>query len=121
MGVVPYWGRQPAAYLAGLYGVHHCMSWVVELDPRVLGDKCGMSFTASGNGLFSVTGYELRATSFGFDFGHVFVFGCVSILLSVSVSVLVSVSVTFCILVLLIVARVRSWFTVLFFWIRLLP
>ena len=36
MGVVPYWGRQPAAYLAGLYGVH-CMSWVVELGPRVLG------------------------------------------------------------------------------------
>ena len=36
MGVVPCWGRQPAAYLAGLYGVH-CMSWVVELGPRVLG------------------------------------------------------------------------------------
>ena len=33
MGVVPYWGRQPAAYLAGLYGVH-CMSWVVELGPK---------------------------------------------------------------------------------------
>ena len=102
----------------GLYGVH-CMSWVVELDPRVLGDECGMSFTASGNGLFSVTGYELRATSVGFDFGYVFVFGCVSILLSVLISV--SVSVAFCILVLLIVARVRSWVTVLFFWIRLLP
>ena len=36
MGVVPYWGRQPAAYLAGLCGVH-CMSWVGELGPRVLG------------------------------------------------------------------------------------
>ena len=75
------------------------------------------SSAAFANGL--VTGYELRATSFGFDFGHVFVFGCVSILLSVSVSV--SVSVAFCIVVLLIVACVRSWFTVLFFWSRLLP
>ena len=97
----------------------HCMSWVVELDPRVLGDGCGMSFAASANGLSSVTGYELRATSVGFDFGYVFVFGCVSILLSVLVSV--PVSVAFCIVVLLIVAHVRSWFTVLFFWIRLLP
>ena len=102
----------------GLYGVH-CMSWVVELDPRVLGDTCGMSFAASGNGLSSVTGYELRATSFGFDFGHVFVFGCVSILVLVLVSVLVSVA--FGIVVLLIVARVRPWLSVLFFWIRLLP
>ena len=95
----------------------HCMSWVVELDPRVLGDTCGMSFAASGNGLSSVAGYKLRATSVGFDFGHVFVVGCVSIL----VSVLVSVSVAFYIVVLLIVACVRPWFTVLFFWIRLLP
>ena len=55
MGVVPYWGRQPAAYLAGLYGVH-CMSWVVELGPRVLGDRCSMSFATSVNGLSSVTG-----------------------------------------------------------------
>ena len=89
----------------------HCMSWVVELDPRVLGDNYGMSFTASANGLSSVTGYELRATSVGLDFGHAFVFGRISIL----------VSVTFCILVLLIVASVRPWLSVLFFWIRLLP
>ena len=95
----------------------HCMSWVVELDPRVQGDECSMSFAASGNGLSPVTGYELRVTSFGFDFGHAFVFGCISIL----VSVLVLVSVTFCILVLLIVASVRPWLSVLFFWIRLLP
>ena len=41
-----------------LYGVH-CMSWVVELDPRVLGDECGMSFAASGNDLSLVTSYGL--------------------------------------------------------------
>ena len=77
MGVVPYWGRQPAAYLAGLYGVH-CMSWVVELDPRVLRDKCGMSFTASANGLSSVTSYGLRvlvSTSVTFLFWLCFDFG----------------------------------------------
>ena len=53
-----------------------------------------------------IFGYELRATSFGFDFGYIFVFGCVSILVLVLVSVLVSVA--FGIVVLLIVARVRS-------------
>ena len=70
----------------------HCMSWVVELDPRVLGDECGMSFAASGNGLSPVTGYEFwfRFRSclcfrlyfdFGFGlglgFGHVLYFGVV--------------------------------------------
>ena len=65
---------------------------------------------AFANGLSSVTGYELRVTSFGFDFdfGYVFVFGYVSILVLVLVSVSVSVSVAFGIVVLLIVARVRS-------------
>ena len=38
----------------------HCMSWVVELDPRVLGDECGMSFAASGNDLSLVTSYGLQ-------------------------------------------------------------
>ena len=115
-GVRPTWGRWSATnsvvivtiWICANTDTHACMPWV-------LGDECGTVV----RGLSSVTGYELRATSVGFGFGYVFVFGCVSILLSVLVSV--SVSVAFCIVVLLIVARVRSWFTVLFFWIRLLP